>query len=200
LSELTLGSVEFPVEAPERLFAFGDLLAEGSAVAGAADRTQAGELPPRPVQLARFLGAFVFERSSLVSEQACLWCDPGVVAGSRRAVSGRGGVEGDGLGGGSGERGGEPVEGVGGLGAVGRCVGLEVGLDRVEAGLVAGAGERDLAPFLQCSLVVGEHEGALEGESLRFVAGERVGVADVSGLEVAGGEREPAVVVELDND
>ena len=76
LPELALDPVELPVEVRERLFAFADLLAEGSAVAGAADRTQAGELPPRPVQLARFLRAFLLERSPLVGEQACLSSDP----------------------------------------------------------------------------------------------------------------------------
>jgi hypothetical protein len=47
---------------------------------------------------------------------------------------------------------------------------------------------------------MGEDEGALDGEPLRLVAGERVGMADVPGVEVAGGERQPALVVELDHD
>ena len=57
----------------------------------------------------------------------------------------------------------------------------------VEAGLGAGARERDVAPFLQARFAGAEDEGALDGEALGGVAGERVGVADVAGLEVAGG-------------
>ena len=57
----------------------------------------------------------------------------------------------------------------------------------VEAGFRAGAGEGDVAPFLEACLAGAEDEGALDGEALAGVAGERVGVADVAGLEVAGG-------------
>ena len=58
----------------------------------------------------------------------------------------------------------------------------------VEAGLGAGAGEGDVAPFLQACFAGAEDEGALDGEALGGVAGERVGVADVAGLEVAAAE------------
>ena len=57
----------------------------------------------------------------------------------------------------------------------------------VEAGFGAGAGERDVAPFLEACLAGCEDEGAFDGEALGGVAGERVGVADVARLEVAGG-------------
>ena len=54
----------------------------------------------------------------------------------------------------------------------------------VEAGLLAGAGEGDVAPFLEAVAAGAEDESALDGDALAGVAGERVGVADVAGCEV----------------
>ena len=65
---------------------------------------------------------------------------------------------------------------------------LARGAGDVEAGLCAGAGEGDVAPFLQPCFAGAEDEGALDGEALGGVPGERVGVADVPGLEVAAAE------------
>ena len=64
---------------------------------------------------------------------------------------------------------------------------LARGAGDVEAGLGSRSGERDVAPLLQARLAGAEDEGAFDGEALGGVAGERVGVADVAGLEVAGG-------------
>jgi hypothetical protein len=62
------------------------------------------------------------------------------------------------------------------------------GAGDIEAGLFAGAGKGDVAPFLEAGFPGAEHEGAFDGEPLGGVAGERVGVADVSVLEVAAVE------------
>ena len=84
------------------------------------------------------------------------------------------------------------------------------GAGDVEAGLGSRARERDVAPFLQARLAGAEDEGALDGEALGGVAGERVGVANVARLEVAAaeldgraavggdGERPPVAVDALD--
>src|SRR5581483_1524378 len=56
---------------------------------------------------------------------------------------------------------------------------LARGAGDVEARLCAGAREGDVAPFLQTSFAGAEDEGALDGEPLGGVAGERVGVSDV---------------------
>ena len=109
-------------------------------------------------------------------------------------------VEGERLGGGAGEGLGEPVDRAGGLDPVRRRVRFELVRDRVEAALLAGAAEGDVAPFLQRALVVGEHERALDREPLGLVAGERVGVGDVAGVEVAGGKGDAPAVVEIDDD
>ena len=58
----------------------------------------------------------------------------------------------------------------------------------VEAGFLAGAGESNVAPLLQALAAGAEHEGALDRDALRRVTGERVAVADVSGLEVRAAE------------
>ena len=58
----------------------------------------------------------------------------------------------------------------------------------VEAGLGSRAREGDVAPLLEARLAGAEDEGALDGEALGGVAGERVGVADVARLEVAAAE------------
>jgi len=54
----------------------------------------------------------------------------------------------------------------------------------VEASLLAGAGEGDVAPFLQPLSAGAEDEGAIDGDSLAGVAGESVGVADVAVFDV----------------
>src|SRR5438128_575780 len=58
----------------------------------------------------------------------------------------------------------------------------------IEAGLLAGAGEGDITPFLETGLSGAEHEGALDGQALGRVAGERVGVTDMARFEVASVE------------
>ena len=138
---------------------FAEFVAEGSAVAGAADHAQAGERAVRLVELSRRVEAFLLERQSLLSELAGLAREPGAPG---WVGSGGGGVEGERLGGGPGEGVGEPVDRAVGLGAVGRRVGLELRGGRVEAGLLAGAGEGDVAPLAERAAVVGEHERALE--------------------------------------
>ena len=65
----------------------------------------------------------------------------------------------------------------------------------VEAGLRSRAREGDVAPFLEACLAGAEDEGALDGEALGGVAGERVGVADVAGLEVAAAELDGGAAV-----
>ena len=71
------------------------------------------------------------------------------------------------------------------------CVGFWswLGVDEVDAVLDAAAGEGDVAGFL-VERVGAEYEGAVDGLSLCFVDGGRVGVADVAGVEVVGGEVE----------
>ena len=143
-------------------------------MAGAAEHAESGERPVRLVELSGRVEAFLLECESLLSELAGLACERGALG---WVGSGRGGVEGERLCRGAGERVGEPVDRTVGLGAVGRRVGLELGGGRVEAGLLARAGEGDVAPFAERAAVVGEHERALEREPLGLVAGERVGVA-----------------------
>ena len=58
----------------------------------------------------------------------------------------------------------------------------------VEAGFGPRPRECDVAPFLQACLAGSEHEGALDGEALGGVAGERVGVSNVAGREVGAAE------------
>src|SRR5438094_10548284 len=54
----------------------------------------------------------------------------------------------------------------------------------VEAGLLAGAGEGDIAPLLQPLSADAVDKGTLDGDSLAGVAGEGVGMADVTSLQV----------------
>ena len=58
----------------------------------------------------------------------------------------------------------------------------------VEAGFGARSGEGDVAPFLEARFAGAEDEGALDGQALGGVAGDRVGVASVARLEVAAAE------------
>ena len=163
-----------------------DLVAECAAVAGAADARRAR---PGPAWLVELSGVLVRAgsrvRRARGRRQPCA-ASASAVGGWWLFASRRGRV----FGGGAGEGVGEPVDGARGLGAVGRGVGFDVALGRVEACLAAGAGEGDVAPLLELPGRSGEHEGVVDGEPLRLVAGERVGVGDVPGVEVAGGQRE----------
>ena len=58
----------------------------------------------------------------------------------------------------------------------------------VEAGLLAGARESNVAPLLQALAARTEHEGAVDRDALRRVTGQRVAVADVSRLEIGAAE------------
>jgi hypothetical protein len=103
---------------------------------------------------------------------------------------------GDGLlGAGPGHAGGEARVGVVGL--------VEVGVDLVEVlvedGLVevvglAAAGEGDVAPFSVEGLGA-EDVGVVDGEPLGFVAGDRIPVGDMAGVEIVAVEDDRAAVV-----
>ena len=92
----------------------------------------------------------LLSRRSFSSAQSLFAESGGSRRASRCAVGqgrqGRAGVEGEGFGGGAGERVGEPVDGPVGLGAVRWRVGLELGRGRVEAGLLAGAARGRRSP------------------------------------------------------
>ena len=60
-------------------------------------------------------------------------------------------------------------------------------VDEVDAGLVAAAGEGDVA-LLEAGLVAGVVERAVEGGALDAVGGAGVAVVEVAGLEVACGD------------
>ena len=62
-------------------------------------------------------------------------------------------------------------------------------VDEVDVVLAAAAGECDVAGFL-VEHVGAEDEGAVGGLSLCFVDGGGVGVGDVAGVEVVGGQVE----------
>src|SRR6266545_2170954 len=191
---------ELRVHAGERVTPFVDVFAQTAAVARAADHAHTGELARRPVQLLRLLCSLLLKRSPPVDEQAGLPAEPGAIAGVIWVAARPGGVGGEALRSGARECFGEPVDGAGWLGPVRRCVRFELVRDRVKAGLFAGAGEGDVAPLPQRTLAVGEDERALDGQSLRLVAGERVRVGDVAGVEVGGGQRELPVAIELEHE
>ncbi len=172
----------------------------GGRVRGGRGRARPGRRASRSVwlQLSRGVEAFFLECQSSLAELAALPREGVALGWVRVASSRRRGRASRAAGRVSASA--SRSNGLGGLGAVRWRVGLELVRGRVEAGLLAGAGEGDVAPLLQRASVVGEHERALDREPLRLVAGERVGVRDVAGIEVAGGKCEPAVVVELDLD
>src|SRR5205823_8316628 len=58
----------------------------------------------------------------------------------------------------------------------------------VEAGFCTGSRKRDVSPLLEARLARTEDEGALDSKTLSSVAGQRICVADVPGLEIALGD------------
>src|SRR5262249_54368849 len=98
------------------------------------------------------------------------WASGALGAGGWRGGGARRGGRGGGRLGGRGCEGvGEPVDRTVGLLPLRRGVGLELGRGGVEAGLLARAGERDVAPFPQRAPVAGEHERVFEREPLGLV-------------------------------
>src|SRR5438034_9513369 len=61
----------------------------------------------------------------------------------------------------------------------------------VEAGFYPRSRKRDVAPLLEASFARSENKRALNGKTLSRVAGQRIRVADVAGLEVPPGELDP---------
>src|SRR5262249_61810338 len=66
--------------------------------------------------------------------------------------------------------------------------------------LLAGAGEGDVAPFLQPDAVGAEDEGALDSDALAGVAGERVGMADATRFEVVAAQLNAVAAVSDDGE
>ena len=67
----------------------------------------------------------------------------------------------------------------------------------VEAGRVAVARERGVAPFA-VELVGAEHERAVDGGALGAVGGARVAVLEPASARVAVGQLDPGAAIELD--
>ncbi len=188
---------QVPVEPSDLALAFLDLLAERAAVARASERAELAEPPLHQAQLVQCMPAFLLDGRLALEKPAIRVRDPNAL-GERPAASR--GVEGERLGGRAGECFGKPVDRPGRLDPTRWRVRLELILNRVQAAQLAGAAEGDVSPLLERAPVVGEHERPLDGESLRLVAGERVRVRDVSGLEVAGGQGDAPVVIEFDDE
>ena len=107
---------------------------EASGVAGAVDQPEAREVTCRLVKLADGPVAPLLELLPSVAEQPR-------AAGERLRIAACGGVDGEGLGGGAGERVGEPLDRALGFGPVGGGVRVDLPLDRVHVGVASGAVE-----------------------------------------------------------
>ena len=73
------------------------------------------------------------------------------------------------------------------------------GFRDVEPGRLARAGDCDVAPLLEPRVTGAEHEGAIDGDALGGMAGERVRVAHVAGIEIAPVERHAVAAVGEDD-
>ncbi len=71
-----------------------------------------------------------------------------------------------------------------------------VGVEEVEAGAGAGAGQGDVGPFAVAG-VGAEDPGAVDGGASGLVGGHGVGVGEVPGVEVAGGQVDVPVDVRM---
>ena len=89
----------------------------------------------------------------------------------------------------------KPGDGVAIVKVVEVALSLARGSGDVEAGLVARAGEGDVAPLPQPLPADTEDEGALDGDALAGVSGERIGVAHVTVPEVAAAELDAVAAV-----
>src|SRR5712691_9559922 len=73
-------------------------------------------------------------------------------------------------------------------------------LRHVETSRHARSREGEVAPLLQACLARAEHERTLDRYALSRVPGQRIGVAQMTGIEVATGERDAVAAVGRDGE
>src|SRR4051794_7594153 len=69
------------------------------------------------------------------------------------------------------------------------------GSSYVEASLAPRPRQRDVAPFLKARAAIAEHKRSVHGNALACVAGQRIGVPDLTGFEVLALELDSVAAV-----